>query len=426
MWLWKRGTNLLSVLFLAVAASTSRLEVALAFVVPSSRQRSSEGYSYGGGVNVISMSKQQEQPGEVDPKVATNNDVEDALLDVEVSTATISTSTTSPENDDPLLDVSIEPLEDIEDAWKFLAIAAHETDVEVLKSNPDLARYAQNFGNDENNDVGFVAYDEDSGNRSSIGAAWVRFWPSSDDGGYGYVRSDIPELAIGVDPNQTGNGIGTKLLHTLLDELARRKIPAMSLSCRDDNPALRLYQRMGFQNVEGTEVSNRVGGQSFTMIKWLPRIRSATQNDVSLILEFIKKKAEFDRGIGAFDGRIHATKQSLQESLFDGPTNRHAYVLFVEIDGQPVGFALYYFRFSSFAGRPSLWLDDLYVDSQYRSFGAGKMLIEHLKQVAHDEKCTHMSWTADAENVKGLAFYERLGATITQSSGRSHTFRLDT
>jgi GNAT superfamily N-acetyltransferase len=118
------------------------------------------------------------------------------------------------------------------------------------------------------------------------------------------------------------------------------------------------------------------------------------------------------------------TEQSFKESLF-GPIP-HARVLLAEIDGKPIDFALYSFSFYSFAGRPSLWLDDLYVDAESRSFGAGIKLIEDLQLIARRQNCAHMSWTANTQNEKGLAFYRRLGATITETKGRrSHTLRLD-
>mmetsp|Transcript_67196 Transcript_67196/g.101280 ORF Transcript_67196/g.101280 Transcript_67196/m.101280 type:complete len:393 (+) Transcript_67196:107-1285(+) len=313
---------------------------------------------------------------------------------------------------------SIQPLSgESEDVWKYLSIAAHETDMRVVKSNPDLKRYAQDFADDG---IGFVALQDDGDTVKSLGAAWVRFW-SDENRGYGFVRNDVPELAIGVD--LTGKGIGSKLLEALIDELSLRKIPALSLSCLDDNPALRLYKRLRFQPVAGTEVFNPIGGKSFSMILWLPQVRQATEDDLPLIMNFIQKKATFDRDIGSFQGTTSVTEESLKESLFGKIA--HARVLLAEIDGKAIGFALHYFRFSSFAGRPNLWLDDLYVDAESRSCGAGKKLLEELQSIGRQQNCTHLGWTADAENHKGLAFYHRLGARITETNDRSHILRLD-
>ncbi|MEM9510428.1 MAG: GNAT family N-acetyltransferase, partial [Cyanobacteria bacterium P01_E01_bin.35] len=72
------------------------------------------------------------------------------------------------------------------------------------------------------------------------------------------------------------------------------------------------------------------------------------------------------------------------------------------------------FRYSSFAGQPSIWLDDLYVKLGMRSKGAGGLLMKRLRQIAQENNCTHLAWTADARNTRGLGFYQRLGAKITE------------
>jgi GNAT superfamily N-acetyltransferase len=145
------------------------------------------------------------------------------------------------------------------------------------------------------------------------------------------------------------------------------------------------------------------------------RVRPATVEDVSLIFSFIQKKAEFDRGIGAYSGVLQVTEQKIREALFGAIS--FSYVLFAEQDNSEVGFALYGFRFSSFVGQPSIWLDDLYVDEDQRSQGAGILLMRHLAQVALNHRCTHLAWTADARNIRGLSFYARLGAQIAEQLG---------
>lgn len=139
-------------------------------------------------------------------------------------------------------------------------------------------------------------------------------------------------------------------------------------------------------------------------------IRAATPADTSLIYRFIQHKAEFDRSVGAYQGTLQTSEAKIQTTIF-GPM-LFAYVLLAEKHGQPVGFALYGFRYSSFVGQPSIWLDDLYVDEEYRSQGAGTALMKHLAQIAASHNCTHIAWTADARNHRGLQFYHRLGAKI--------------
>ncbi|MBW4649767.1 MAG: GNAT family N-acetyltransferase [Kastovskya adunca ATA6-11-RM4] len=145
------------------------------------------------------------------------------------------------------------------------------------------------------------------------------------------------------------------------------------------------------------------------------KVRTATPDDVSLIFSLIKKKAEFDRNIGAFSGSLRVSEEKIRKTLFGAIP--FSYVLFVEDSGREVGFALYGFRYSSFAGQPSIWLDDLYVDEEIRSQGAGAALMSHLAQIAKENDCTHLAWNADARNIRGLSFYHRLGARITEQKG---------
>ncbi|MEM4681665.1 MAG: hypothetical protein QXM56_04835, partial [Acidilobaceae archaeon] len=93
-------------------------------------------------------------------------------------------------------------------------------------------------------------------------------------------------------------------------------------------------------------------------------VRSATPNDISLIFSMIQQKAEFDRNLGAFSGVLGVSEEKLFKTLFG--TVPFAYVLFAEVSERAIGFALYGFRYSSFAGQPSIWLDDLYVEEDRR------------------------------------------------------------
>jgi GNAT superfamily N-acetyltransferase len=144
-------------------------------------------------------------------------------------------------------------------------------------------------------------------------------------------------------------------------------------------------------------------------------IRTATIEDVPLIYSFIQKKSEFDRSVGAFSGVLQVSEAKLYKTLFGSIP--FSYVLFAEHALREVGFALYGFRYSSFAGQPSLWLDDLYIEIDMRSQGAGAVLMTQLAQIAKDHDCTHLAWNADARNDRGLKFYDRLGAEITEQQG---------
>lgn len=145
------------------------------------------------------------------------------------------------------------------------------------------------------------------------------------------------------------------------------------------------------------------------------KVRPATPDDVPLIFSFIEKKSEFDRNIGAFSGVLRVSKDKIRKTIFGAIP--FSYVVFAQDSGREIGFALYGFRYSSFAGQPSIWLDDLYVDEDMRSRGAGAALMNYLAQIAKENDCTHLAWTADARNTRGLSFYHRLGAEITKQEG---------
>jgi ribosomal protein S18 acetylase RimI-like enzyme len=101
-------------------------------------------------------------------------------------------------------------------------------------ARPEIARYVDGWG--RAGDVGVVAHGD-------VGAAWVRLF-TDDDHGYGFVAADIPELSIGVAKEARGRGVGTALLEELLTRVGN-----VSLSVETDNPAVRLYERLGFVRV---------------------------------------------------------------------------------------------------------------------------------------------------------------------------------
>ena len=142
------------------------------------------------------------------------------------------------------------------------------------------------------------------------------------------------------------------------------------------------------------------------------KIRLADPDDTSLILEFITKKSEFDRDLGAYSGVLQVSKAKILQTMFHEIP--FAYVLFAERKEQTLGFALYGFRYSSFMGQPSIWLDDLYVDEGERSQGVGLALMNYLRQISQKNNCSHLAWTADARNIRGINFYHRLGAKIIE------------
>lgn len=149
--------------------------------------------------------------------------------------------------------------------WQMLYEAAHMAaageSLEGAKFNPALACYVENWGMP--NDIGVLVVNPDS--QQPIAAIWMRLF-QKDHRGYGYINDQIPELAMATAPEFRGMGAGTQLMQALI-ELVKDKYPAIGLNVRADNePALKLYRKFGFQPVPGSEIINRVGGRSFNMI----------------------------------------------------------------------------------------------------------------------------------------------------------------
>jgi ribosomal protein S18 acetylase RimI-like enzyme len=133
------------------------------------------------------------------------------------------------------------------------------TSVDAAQNGTELARYVKGWG--RAGDLGALAITDDA---RPVGAAWVRLW-HDEERGYAYIDDDTPELAIGLFPEYRGMGVGTALL-TYLVNLAETQYPAITLSTRATNlPAVRLYERMGFKKVEGSDVINRAGSLSYNM-----------------------------------------------------------------------------------------------------------------------------------------------------------------
>ncbi len=109
---------------------------------------------------------------------------------------------------------------------------------------PEIARYIKDWG--RAGDLGFIA--EDARSNEPIGAVWSRL-SSANDQGFAYINDETPELGIALRPEYRGQGIGTALLEHLL-QAARNLYPAISLSVSPNNPAMRLYERLGFVTVD--------------------------------------------------------------------------------------------------------------------------------------------------------------------------------
>ena len=135
-------------------------------------------------------------------------------------------------------------------------------------------------------------------------------------------------------------------------------------------------------------------------------LRPARADDVPLIGKLIRELADYEREPQA----AVATDEDLLRDGF-GPSPRFHAVL-ADWDGAPAGFALYFFNYSTWQGRPGLYLEDLYVRPAYRGRGIGKALLVHLAQIAVENDCGRYQWQVLDWNASALAFYESLGARV--------------
>jgi len=135
-------------------------------------------------------------------------------------------------------------------------------------------------------------------------------------------------------------------------------------------------------------------------------IRNATKNDLGLVLQFIRHLAVYEREPDA----VIATEADLLRDGF-GPDPKYR-CLIAEWDGKPAGFAFFFFNYSTWLGKPGLYLEDLFVLPEMRGHGIGKGLLQKLAQIAVTENCYGMRWQVLEWNEPALKFYDLLGAKI--------------
>ncbi len=134
------------------------------------------------------------------------------------------------------------------------------------------------------------------------------------------------------------------------------------------------------------------------------QIRTATESDVPLILQFIRDLAEYERSAH----EVAATEELLRTTLFGNP--RFAEVLIGEDDGEPVAFALFFHNYSTWTGKPGLYLEDLFVKPEARRHGHGRTMLSRLAAIAKERNCARFEWAVLEWNTPAIDFYRSLGA----------------
>jgi GNAT superfamily N-acetyltransferase len=145
-------------------------------------------------------------------------------------------------------------------------------------------------------------------------------------------------------------------------------------------------------------------------------IRAATAADVPAVLSFIRELAVYER----LEHEVVATEADVHAALFG--RRRCAEVALACLDGTPVGFALYFHNFSTFVGKPGIYLEDLFVRPEARGLGAGKRLLAWLARTALERGCARLDWAVLDWNEPSIGFYRGLGA-VAQDEWT--TYRVD-
>lgn len=134
------------------------------------------------------------------------------------------------------------------------------------------------------------------------------------------------------------------------------------------------------------------------------RIDPAVEADVPVILDLIRDLAEYEK----LSDQVTATEADIARSLFGDPPRAEAVI--ARLDGEAIGFALFFHNYSTFLGRPGLYLEDLYVRPAFRGRGFGRRLLVHLARIAVDRGCGRFEWSVLDWNAPAIAAYRRAGA----------------
>ncbi|MDR0719122.1 MAG: GNAT family N-acetyltransferase [Treponema sp.] len=132
-------------------------------------------------------------------------------------------------------------------------------------------------------------------------------------------------------------------------------------------------------------------------------LRFAEKKDTPLILRFIRALAEYEH----LSDQVEADEHTLEKYIFD---DRRAEVVICEYDGTPAGFALFFHNFSTFVGRPGIYIEDLFVNPEFRGRGLGKLLLKFIAKTAVERNCGRLEWACLNWNEPSVAFYKSQGA----------------
>lgn len=133
------------------------------------------------------------------------------------------------------------------------------------------------------------------------------------------------------------------------------------------------------------------------------KLRFAEEKDVPLILQFIRELADYEEKLS----HVTATEEDLRKNLFERSA---AEVIIAEYQSQPAGFALFFGNFSTFQGKPGIYLEDIFVKPELRGKGFGRTMISFLARIALERDCSRLQWWCLDWNEPSIQFYKKLGA----------------
>jgi GNAT superfamily N-acetyltransferase len=132
-------------------------------------------------------------------------------------------------------------------------------------------------------------------------------------------------------------------------------------------------------------------------------LRYGEEQDAPLLLEFIRGLADYEHLLDS----VTATEAGLRQSVF---REKRAEVIFCEYDGSPAGFALFFYNYSTFLGKPGIYIEDLFVKPEMRGKGLGKKLLKYVAAIAAERDCGRLEWACLNWNEPSIAFYKSQGA----------------
>lgn len=134
-------------------------------------------------------------------------------------------------------------------------------------------------------------------------------------------------------------------------------------------------------------------------------VRQTSKEDIPLIMDFVRSLAEFE----GLSDKVLSTEDKLREALFG--KRPYAETIIAEVDDKPAGFIIFFHNFSSFVGKPGLYIEDIFVYPEYRGLGVGRELMVRCGQIAKERNCGRMEWSVLDWN-PARKFYEHFGGQL--------------